>query len=983
MDWRRRIVLAAGLLGGAGGGGLLAVFFTQQGLGRASLWATVWGFPLVAVGTVAAVWALVLAVRASRNERAALGRERGLSPESTGTGLGPRAEQASAPLIPAALGVGHDVTMPIPYRYDLSAAVIEHASAVVGREGQVRELMGFSSERGGGYVLVEAPAGFGKTTLVADLWRRHDKNVWDGPRPDLIGFSVRRDLGDHTAAAFIGRLIVQLEGRLGRSGGANEPRSRQEDFAALWREAVSAARPGRPLLLVVDGLDEAAVERPGIVDLLPEEVPEYVHVIVTSRPSPPVRSRVPPHHPLRRAQLVKLPYLAVEEIAELLRSFGAGEPLMAMAIAVHEVTRGEPLLARCTAQDIALHGEPALASYQEKRPAGVGEYFRWQLDLLEADADDDSTWDALALLFTATGGLTDADLADALVLPVHRLRQALKPAGRFLIGRGRHELMHEELAVALAERLSPTQRRRAEECLLAWCRRYAEAGWPEDTPDYVLANVVGHVGRSDDYELAVLLVSRRRLELMLTRTPSFSVLSADTSAVLEILTRQSAPDIPAEIGTALAALNIRELAATVPPSLLPLLVATGETAKAEAYATLVGEPLQRCQAFQAIATALWKRGDAEQGRHAVSRAVDAALAGGLGRRSSCLEYLALALLDAGAVPEACDVVKIWAQERRGADSLDRIGPALVRHGAAQFALTIAQRFGDDEADRAYGLLAIALADTGREDQALAVADRMGTGPYAAELLAKLATVVADHDAACELASRAHALLAAEQHGTGNGLISVAAALARTGQPEQALALLTRLMRITTGPVWRGPAEWPESEWWSHVYWEPWGEWARGSVRRDGAITVANQAVRAGIEAALLAACAGGELTELVQTAVAVVHAHSGALDRARDLRTLLTTKQARVEVLLAIADKLIEASPAEAQTAARQALSCADDARAEVAVLLARAGAEAEAIDVAQAIPVGTTGRGVLFVRLAHLLGQLGEPRDARIWERM
>ena len=300
-----------------------------------------------------------------------------------------------------------------PYRYELSAAVVDHTSTVVGRDSQVRDLMAFSGERQGGYALVEAPAGFGKTTLVAELWRRHAAGAWEGAAPDLVGFSVRRDLGEHTAVAFLQGLAGQLATLL------NQPREAADGLqplAALWRDAAARAGSGRPLLLVVDGLDEIAAERPGVADLLPDHLPDFTHVIVTSRPNPQARSLVPPHHPLRHARLIQLSPLSVADIGELLMRLGLPEP-GAVAADVREATRGEPLLARFAAEDVAWHGEAALISYRRERPADVTGYFAWQLALLEADASDDITWAALALLLAATGGLSDADLADALGQP--------------------------------------------------------------------------------------------------------------------------------------------------------------------------------------------------------------------------------------------------------------------------------------------------------------------------------------------------------------------------------------------------------------------------------------------------------------------------------------------------------------------------------------------------------------------------------------
>lgn len=888
-------------------------------------------------------------------------------------GANPVVESVTAP--PPSSGGGRGARA--AFRYELSAAIVEHTSTVVGRDSQVRRLMAFSGAREGGYALVEAPAGFGKTTLIADLWRRHATDAWEGPAPDLVGFSLRRDLGDHTPAAFVAGLTGQLAALLDRSDdGAHR-------FDELWREAAANAGPDRPLLLVVDGLDEASADRPGVAELLPAHVPDFTHVVVTSRPSPRARSLVPPHHPLHRAPLVALPPLSEAEVAELLHAFGSAEAA-SFAAAVHEVTRGEPLLARFTAQDVARHGEAALAAYRRERPADVAGYFRWQLDLLEVDAEDDTTWDALALLLAAARGLTEVEIAEALGGPAHRIRRALAPVRRFLIGSPRHELMHEEFAVVLATRLTAAQRRAADRRLLDWCRGYAEAGWPDDTPDYALTNVIAHVDRANDFELAGRLVGRRRLELMVARTLSPRGVRADVSAVLDVLMRRSPPDVVAEIRTALTALNIKGMADDVPGSLLAALVAAGETARAEAHAALAERPIDRCRAFQSIAVALWQAGEPERCRQAVGAAVGAARASGERHQSSCLEELALELFAAGAVADGCEVIKAWARGRPVALAFRRIAPALVRNGAAQLGLTIAQGFADGaDVALAHALLALALAEAGQVDQALAVADRI-TGWRAHHLplhVAKLAIAVADRgraDAARGLVDKAVLLLAGREHPRDVDRVAVAAAQVRVGGPEHGPRVLARLSRITESH-WHRTPDWPEVAWWFDIDWDEFSGWAVATPRRDAAVVLARQAVLAGVDGELLDLCADGESAEVVRAAIAIAHVHAGAVDRARDLFTGLTSDQGKVQVLLTIASALAGQSPVEAREAALGALGHVEAARGDVAVILARAGFGAEAIEVAEAIPERSITRGSTFARLADVLGLVDGPPTAEL----
>jgi hypothetical protein len=872
-----------------------------------------------------------------------------------------------------------------PFRYEMSAAILEHASAIVGRDGLARQLMAFSAGREGGYALVEAPAGFGKTTLVASLWQRHAASSWEGPRPDLIGFSIRRDLAEHTAAAFLAYVTSQLAALLGRRAGAGYGR---KQFAALWRDAVSRARADRPLLLVIDGLDEISPERPGIADLLPDNLAAFTHVIVTSRPNPQARFAVPPHHPLRQALLVGLPPLSVPQVGELLRISGCTEPA-AWEAAVHEVTRGEPLLARFAAEDVAHRGQEVLASYRRSRPADVAGYFRWQLDQLEADASDDMIWEALALLLVATGGLTDAELADALGVPAHRVRRALAPVNRFLMGPQRRELMHEELAAVLSERLSASERRAASGRLLSWCRKYAEDGWPDETPHYVLSNATSHAAQADDYELAAQLISRRRLELLLARARTPWVLHRDAMAVLDILTRRTPPDIKAEISATLSAMNMAQLAAGIPPSMLGALVNAGDTATAEAHAALA-DPAGRCRAFKDIAVALWHDGRADACGNATRRAIDAALACDDRTRSSCLDKLGQALLDAGAVEDGRKVVRLWAQSPDSVFPLTRLAPALIMRDSAQFIVMIAEGFHDvSDFETAHALVALALAEAGHLDQALGAAGRIEGRAVGyrrstiAGSLARLSVIAADNDQlgiARELARKAEAMLDAHSYRTDSDLVGVAAAWARLDKPRRALRLISGLS-WSSEDSWTGDSKPPEARWWYNISWADRG-WSGGTPRRDAIMIIAHQAVRAGAADALLEA-AGRKTAEFVGAAVAIASAHAGEFDRAFSLLPTLTTEDGRVQVLLAFADCLVETSRDQAAGFARQALDLADNARATVAILLARAGQHQEAIEVAQAIEVNGLDRGPTFIELAKILGLVTEPSSPSLITRL
>src|SRR5689334_13307624 len=99
-----------------------------------------------------------------------------------------------------ALGVsaGRDVNIdlrqafPRPdYRGDVASLISFYTKTFVGRVREWNRLTSFASERLGGYLVVEAPPGYGKSALLAELIHRHGTGRWRRrPVPDLLYFFV-------------------------------------------------------------------------------------------------------------------------------------------------------------------------------------------------------------------------------------------------------------------------------------------------------------------------------------------------------------------------------------------------------------------------------------------------------------------------------------------------------------------------------------------------------------------------------------------------------------------------------------------------------------------------------------------------------------------------------------------------------------------------------------------------------------------------
>ena len=386
------------------------------------------------------------------------------------------------------------------YPSEVAARLQYLQSHFVGRESLLRDL---TTPGAAGYTVVTAPAGFGKSALSAQLVARAARGDWP---VDLLYVFLRQETGEHTPIHFLQRLNAQLLTRLQLEGGVpSDLEALRSQFSALWARWLETSRG--PAALLVDGLDEMEPGAVTVATLLPDRVGPEMQILVTSRPNPDPASVVPAGHPLAPGRRFRVPAFDRDDLAALLRHQGAPEAsARAWAAEVLTLSQGEPLLARFIGEEAVAAGgiPPALRA---QAPRGVRDYFARQVAALTAAAEGALTRDVLGTLTVARGGLTRRDLADLLEAEPVDVARVLKPVQRFLLGRDRLELMHLELREALRDEFSPKHLRACTTRLLTWCAAAARAGWPADTPLYVLEHSARHLEEAGDVAGRLALVT--------------------------------------------------------------------------------------------------------------------------------------------------------------------------------------------------------------------------------------------------------------------------------------------------------------------------------------------------------------------------------------------------------------------------------------------------------------------------------------------
>ena len=334
-------------------------------------------------------------------------------------------------------------------------------------------------------ILVGAPAGFGKTALLACWARRGDRPVaW-----------LSLDAGDNDPARFWRHAVAALDRarpgiaeRVGALLGPPAPASFEGLVTALINEL--AAPPGQDeLLLVLDDyhlIDAQQVHEP--IAFLLEHLPPGVHLVLASRADPPL-----PLARLRAAgQLAELRAddlrFTAEEAAALLRET-AGDVLPAAAV-VALAARTEGWAAGLQLAALSLQGQADPTGFV----AAFSGSHRYVLDYLTDEVLDGQTDQVREFLLETSvlerlsGGLCDAVTGrtggQVMLERVERANLFLVPLDEVRGWWRYHHLFADLLRARLQQQQQPGRAAALHRAAAAWCE---EHGLADDAVRHALA----------------------------------------------------------------------------------------------------------------------------------------------------------------------------------------------------------------------------------------------------------------------------------------------------------------------------------------------------------------------------------------------------------------------------------------------------------------------------------------------------------------
>src|SRR6266487_1020230 len=485
------------------------------------------------------------------------------------------------------------------------------------------------------YLLLAAPAGMGKSALLArwsqTLLERHDLAVAYFP----VSIRFRTNLAGVVFPSLTARLANLHSDKVPTD--LNVP---EEVWRGLLTDYLTRPLPeGRSLILILDGLDEAADWEAG-ADLFPLDPPLGLRIVLSARYLADDReantwlsrlgwtrrglARTLPLHPLDQAG-----------VAEVLRQMSFPLDRLSRRVDIvaelYRLSEGDPLLVRLYVDDLWERGEMAVRLQPEDlrsiRPGLSGYFDRWWEDQRRlwgkgAPLHEPAVQVLLNLLACALGPLSRDDLlrlvSSMMNLKTWDLELHLQSLKRFVIGDGKHQgyaLTHPRLGnYFYEERLSKVERQEVENRLLKWGEEtLADLNegqlLPEQASPYIVQYYSSHLERMDcNTELRLSLICDGWRQAWVKLEGSYTGFLNDIERAWRAAERDDEVAVDAgnmasyigrEVHCLLCRTSVNSLAKNTPPTLLAELVKRKiwTSAQGLAYARQIPDSAMRAKAL--------------------------------------------------------------------------------------------------------------------------------------------------------------------------------------------------------------------------------------------------------------------------------------------------------------------------------------------------------------------------------------------------
>jgi hypothetical protein len=466
-----------------------------------------------------------------------------------------------------------------------------------GRSHALGEIDAFVREPTGAYLFVTGRSGYGKTALLAHwVTKRMDA----GATPCFHFLSRADETADESFT------LRNLCEQLLRARERRAPLDASTDLRALYSAALRMpASDGQPIVVVIDGVDEADGWRVG-PELFPSPLPDGVCVVFSAREMAD-RDWLGELGLPAATPTLTLDRLTREEISDVLLAAGpAGEALLRDPRAletIEEISDGEPYYIGNLVKDL-LDGSLTDSSQLSEWPRGLARYFdRWWTEMTAAHGEQ-PVQEMLAYLLAAKGPLTRQDLVE--ISPEDSVDdwtvdQAVARAERHIVGDrdSGYKIGHARFREYLVTtRLSAEVVDRAADQLLAFGAR-----WPKEKSEYAFAHYAAHLRERDRNEdLFALMESSGWHDRQLEHDPSGGSFLSSVREAWQVARARADADAAAgqpskwlgrEIACALGFASVRSVLGGMPHELLRALLVSRRWSEDDVLAAVREAPEAR------------------------------------------------------------------------------------------------------------------------------------------------------------------------------------------------------------------------------------------------------------------------------------------------------------------------------------------------------------------------------------------------------